>query len=59
MYDESDLKGVKAEKEKNIKTQVVLYSQANALRKGAKEKGQEIEIVDKEIQEKEALLKSL
>ena len=59
LEDESDKKGDAAESEKSIKTQVVLFTQANALRKAAKEKKAEVEEIEKTLGEKVSLLKNL
>ena len=59
LEDESDWKGNAAESELSIKTQVVLFTQANALRKAAKEKKAEVKEIEKTLGEKVSLLNNL
>lgn len=55
---ESEKQSDKAEEVKGMKEQLALFTTANALRKAAKEKEDELASVSKELEEKEASLKS-
>lgn len=56
---ESEKQSDKADEVKGMKEQLALFTSANALRKAAKEKEEELASVSKELEEKEASLKLL